>query len=214
MPCPQALGEAMRRREFIKVIAGSTAAWPLAAFAQQSERMRRIGVLVGSGLDADDLDMQARVGAFEDGLKQLGWINGQNVQIDIRAAAGDADRTRRYAEELVALTPDVILVTGASQVPALLKATRTVPVVFVNVVDPVGAGFVDSLARPGGNVTGFVSFEYGLSAKWLELLKEIAPRVTRGGRHTRSQSCWRNWPIRRNPGSRVVARIGIDRNQP
>src|SRR5262245_39564281 len=171
----------MRRREFIKVIAGSAAAWPLATFAQQSERVRRIGVLVGSGgLDADDLDMQARIGAFEDRLKQLGWINGQNVQIDIRASAGDADRTRRYAEELVAaLTPDVILVTGASQVPPLLKATRTVPVVFTNVVDPVRAGFVDSLARPGGNVTGFVSFEYGLSAKWLELLKEIAPRVTR-----------------------------------
>jgi len=169
----------MRRREFIKVIAGSTAAWPLAAFAQQSERMRRIGVLVGSGLDADDLDLQARVGAFEDGLKQLGWINGQNVQIDIRAGAGDADRLRRYAEELVALTPNVILATGASPVPPLLKATRTVPVVFTNVVDPVGAGFVDSLARPGGNVTGFVSFEYGLSVKWLEVLKEIAPRVTR-----------------------------------
>jgi putative tryptophan/tyrosine transport system substrate-binding protein len=169
----------MRRREFIKVIAVSAAAWPLVVFAQQSERMRRIGALVGGGLDADDLDMQARIGAFEDGLKQLGWINGQNVQIDIRSSAGDADRTRRYAEELVALTPDVILVTGASQVPSLLKATRTVPVVFTNVVDPVGAGFVDSLARPGGNVTGFVSFEYGLSAKWLELLKEIAPRVTR-----------------------------------
>jgi len=170
----------MRRREFIKVIAASAAAWPLAVRAQQSERMRRIGVLVGGGLDADDLDLQARIGAFEDGLKQLGWTNGQNVRIDIRAGAGiDADRTRRYAEELVALTPDVILATGASQVAPLLKATRTVPVVFTNVVDPVGAGFVDSLARPGGNVTGFLMFEYSLSAKWLEVLKEIAPRVTR-----------------------------------
>jgi putative tryptophan/tyrosine transport system substrate-binding protein len=169
----------MRRREFIKVIAGSAAAWPLATFAQQSERMRRIGVLTGGGIEADDLDMHARIGAFEDGLKQLGWTNGQNVRIDIRAGAGDADRLRRYAEELAALAPDAILATGASAVPPLLKATRDVPVVFTNVVDPVGAGFVDSLAKPGGNVTGFVSFEYGLSAKWLELLKDIAPRVTR-----------------------------------
>jgi putative tryptophan/tyrosine transport system substrate-binding protein len=169
----------MRRREFIKVIAGSAAGWPLAAFAQQSERVRRIGVLAGAGLDADDLDLQARIGAFEDGLKQLGWTNGQNVRIDIRVGAGDADRIRRYAEELVALAPDVILATGASPIAPLLKATRTVPIVFTNVVDPVGAGFVDSLARPGGNVTGFVSFEYGLSIKWLELLKEIAPRVNR-----------------------------------
>jgi len=136
-------------------------------------------VLTGAGLDADDLDMHARIGAFEAGLKQLGWTNGQNVRIDIRAGAGDADRLHRYAEELVALAPDVILTTGASAVPPLLKATRNVPVVFTNVVDPVGAGFVDSLAKPGGNVTGFVSFEYSLSAKWLELLKDIAPRVTR-----------------------------------
>jgi ABC-type uncharacterized transport system substrate-binding protein len=168
----------MRRREFITLVGGTAACWPLVAFAQQSERVRRIGVLTG-GVDADDLDLQARIGAFEDGLKQLGWTNGQNVRIDIRAGAGDADRIRRNAEELVALAPDVILVTGASQVAPLLKATRTVPIVFTNVVDPVGAGFVDSLARPGGNATGFVMFEYGLSVKWLELLKEIAPRVTR-----------------------------------
>jgi putative ABC transport system substrate-binding protein len=166
----------MKRREFITLIGGAVT-WPLAAFAQQSERMRRIGVLTGAG--ADDLDMHGRIEAFEDGLKQLGWTNGQNVRIDIRAGAGDADRLRRYAEELVALAPDVILTTGASAVPPLLKATRNVPVVFTNVVDPVGAGFVDSLAKPGGNVTGFVSFEYSLSAKWLELLKDIAPRVTR-----------------------------------
>ena len=166
----------MRRREFIKVIAVSAVAWPLVAFAQQSER-RRIGVL--AGLDPDDLDMRARIGAFQQGLLQLGWTIGQNVQIDIREGAGDADRIRRHAEELVGLAPDVILATGASVVAPLLKATRTVPVVFTNVVDPVGAGFVDSLAKPGGNVTGFVSFEYGLSAKWLELLKDIAPRVTR-----------------------------------
>ena len=167
----------MRRREVISLIGGAAAAWPLEAFAQQSERMRRVGVLTGA--DADDMDMHARIEAFEDGLKQLGWTNGQNVRIDIRAGAGDADRLHRYAEELVALAPDVILTTGASAVPPLLKATRNVPVVFAGVVDPVGAGFVDSLAKPGGNVTGFVSFEYSLSAKWLELLKDIAPRVTR-----------------------------------
>ena len=169
----------MRRREFVTLVGSTAAAWPLQAFAQQSERVRRIGVLAGGGLDADDLDLQARIGAFEAGLKQLGWTNGQNVRIDIRAGAGDADRLRRYAEELVALAPDVILTTGASAVPPLLKATRNVPVVFTNVVDPVGAGFVDSLAKPGGNVTGFVSLEYGSSIKWLELLKEIAPRVNR-----------------------------------
>jgi putative ABC transport system substrate-binding protein len=123
--------------------------------------------------------MQARVGAFQQGLQQLGWTNGQNVQIDIRTGAGDADRIRRYAEELVALAPDVILVTGATAAAPILKATHTIPVVFSGAVDPVGAGFVDNLARPGGNATGFVSFEYGLSAKWLELLKEIAPRVAR-----------------------------------
>ena len=169
----------MKRREFITLVGSTAACWPLVAFAQQSERVRRIGVLAAGGLDADDLDMQARVGAFEGGLKQLGWVNGQNVQIDIRTGAGDPDRIRRYAEELVRLAPDVILATGVAAVVPLVKATRTVPVVFINVVDPVGGGFVDSLARPGGNLTGFVSFEYGLSAKWVELLKEIAPRVTR-----------------------------------
>jgi len=169
----------VRRREFMTLVGSTAACWPLIAFAQQSERVRRIAVLVGGGSDADDLDTQARIGAFEDGLKQLGWINGQNVRIDIRAGAGDADRIRSYADELVALAPDVILATGAAGIAPLLKATRAVPVVFMNVVDPVGAGFVDSLARPGGNATGFVSFEYGLSVKWLELLKEVAPRVTR-----------------------------------
>ena len=169
----------MRRREFMTSVGSTAACWPLIAFAQQRERVRRIGVLTGAGLDADDLDMHARIGAFEDGLKQLGWTNGQNVRIDIRVGAGDVDRLRRTAEEIVALAPDVILATGSSVVAAIQKATRTVPVVFTNVVDPVGAGFVDSLARPGGNVTGFVSFEYGMSAKWLELLKDIAPGVTR-----------------------------------
>jgi putative ABC transport system substrate-binding protein len=169
----------VRRREFITLLGGAAAARPIAARAQQGERMRRIGVLVAGGVDVDDLDTQSRIGAFRQGLQQLGWVDGQNFRIDVRAGGGDADAIRKYAEELVALAPDVILATGTAAVAPILKATRTVPVVFTTVVDPVGAGFVDSLARPGGNVTGFVSFEYGLSAKWLELLKEIAPRVTR-----------------------------------
>jgi putative tryptophan/tyrosine transport system substrate-binding protein len=158
----------MRRREFITLVGSTAACWPLAAFAQQSKRMRRIGVLFGGAIDADDLDRQARVGAFQQELQRLGWTNGQNVRIDIRAGAGDADRIRRYAEELVALAPDVISAGGAAAVAPLLKATRTVPIVFTNVVDPVGAGFVDSLARPGGNITGFVSFEYGKRNRWPE----------------------------------------------
>jgi ABC-type uncharacterized transport system substrate-binding protein len=168
----------MRRRDFISFLGGAVAI-PIAAHAQQGEPMRRIGVLFGAGMDTDDLDMQSRLGAFQQRLQQLGWINGKNVRIDIRAGAGDADRLRRYANELVAFAPDVIVTTGAAAVAPTLKATRSIPVVFNGVVDPVGAGFVDSLAKPGGNATGFVSFEYGLSTKWPELLKEIAPRVTR-----------------------------------
>ena len=166
----------MQRRDFITLLGGAAVAWPFAARAQQDTRMRRIGALVGAD---DDLDTQTRIGAFRQGLQQLGWVDGQNVRIDVRAGSGDADRTRRYAEELVALAPDVIVTTGSAAVAPMLKATRTVPVVFTSVVDPVGAGFVNSLARPGGNATGFVLFEYSLSAKWLELLKEIAPGVKR-----------------------------------
>ena len=139
--------------------------------------MRRIGVL--QSLAADDAEGQARLAAFAQGLQQSGWIIGRNVRIDTRWAAGDAERIRRYAAELVALTPDVILVVGAPATGSLLQATRAVPIVFVNVPDPVGAGFVETLARPGGNATGFMNFEYGISGKWLELLKEIAPGVTR-----------------------------------
>jgi putative tryptophan/tyrosine transport system substrate-binding protein len=164
------------RRDFIQVIAGSVAAWPLAARAQQSERMHRIGVLMP--LQADDPDSPARVTAFAQGLQQFGWTDGRNVRIDYRWAAGDADRHRRYAAELVALAPDVILASGSTSTMSLQQLTRTVPIVFVNVADPVGAGFVESLARPGSNATGFVIFEYALAAKWLELLKEIAPQVT------------------------------------
>jgi putative ABC transport system substrate-binding protein len=167
----------MRRRELISLLGGAAAAWPLAARAQQPERMRRIGVLTGFG--ADDAEGQARIAAFAQGLAQLGWIDGRNVRIDIRAAAGNADEARKDAAELVTLAPDVIFATGGASVGPLLQATRTVPIVFAFVPDPVGSGFVESLARPGGNATGFLQFEYNLSGKWLELLKQIAPGVTR-----------------------------------
>jgi putative tryptophan/tyrosine transport system substrate-binding protein len=172
----------MRRREFITLVGGAAATWPLAARAQQQpERMRRIGVLIGSAADADadDRDAQARLAAFLQGLAQLGWTDGRNVRIEIRRGGGDAEHIRQYAAELVALAPDVILTSGAAPTSPLLQATRSVPIVFTGLVDPVGAGVVDSLARPGGNATGFILFEYGLSGKWLELLKQIAPGVTR-----------------------------------
>jgi putative ABC transport system substrate-binding protein len=165
----------MQRRHFITLIGGA-AAWPLAARAQQPDRMRRVGVLMSTA--EDDAESKVRIAAFLQGLAQLGWTDGRNARIDIRWPAGDYDRIRKYAAELVALPPDVVLATGATVGP-LLQATRDVPIVFVIVSDPVGAGFVDSLARPGGNATGFTTFEYGMSGKWLELLKEIAPRVTR-----------------------------------
>ena len=167
----------MRRREFITLLGGAAAAWPLAARAQQRERMRRIGVLLAA--TADDPRFQAWVAAFLQGLALLGWTIGRNMRIDIRWATTNAADIRRHAAELVALAPDVILAHGASTVGPLLQATRTVPIVFPIVGDPVGAGFVDSLARPGGNATGFMIFEYSLSGKWLELLKQIAPGVTR-----------------------------------
>ncbi len=167
----------MRRREFIAMLGGAAAAWPLAARAQPRERMRRIGVLMS--LAADDPEGQARLTAFVQGLQELGWTGGRNVQIDYRWPAGDAERIRRYAAELAALAPDIILAGGGAVVPSLLQATRAIPIVFTQTPDPVGAGFVESLARPGGNVTGFMLYEYGIGAKWLELLKEIAPHVTR-----------------------------------
>ena len=167
----------MRRRGFITLIGGTAVAWPLAGRAQQRERMRRIGVLLPAA--ADDSEFQARVGAFLQGLALLGWTIGRNVEIDIRWATANADEIRRHAAELVAFAPDVILAGGGAVMPPLLKATRTVPIVFTQTPDPVGAGFVESLARPGGNATGFTLFEFGISAKWLELLKDIAPRVTR-----------------------------------
>jgi putative ABC transport system substrate-binding protein len=171
-------GEPMRRRTFITLLGGAAAAWPLVARAQQPARMRRIGYLL-SALPADDPEGQARRTAFVQGLQQHGWTDGRNVRIDYRFGLGDAERNRKYAAELVALAPDVILAGGAGAVAPLQQATRSLPIVFANVVDPVGAGYVASLARPGGNTTGFMASEFSLSAKLLELLKQIAPRVTR-----------------------------------
>jgi len=167
----------LKRREFIAALGGSAVAWPFTARAQQAERQRRIGVLLG--LAENDSEGQARLGAFLQTLQQLGWIDGRNMQILRRYTDGNADRARAYAAELVALAPDVVLTSGASTFGLMLQATRTVPVVFAGVADPVGAGFVDSLARPGGNATGFTSYEYSMSGKWLDLLKEIAPGVKR-----------------------------------
>jgi putative tryptophan/tyrosine transport system substrate-binding protein len=170
-------GEAiLKRRDFITLLGGASA-WPLAARAQQSSRMRRVGILLSAS--ADDPEFQARVGAFLQGLALLGWTIGRNVQIDIRWAGANAADVRRHAAELAALAPDVILANGGSTVSPLLQVTRTVPIVFAVVSDPVGGGFADSLARPGGNATGFISTEYSMAGKWLELLKQIAPSVTR-----------------------------------
>ena len=166
----------MKRRNFITLLGGAAAAWPLAARAQQPDRMRRIGVFMN--LASDDAEGQARNAAFLQGLQEAGWAVGRNVRIEYRWGAGDPELFRRYAAELVALAPDVILASGASMY-ALQQVTGEVPIVFVQVPDPVGAGIVLSMARPGRNATGFTPFEYGVSAKWLELLKEIAPRVTR-----------------------------------
>jgi putative ABC transport system substrate-binding protein len=167
----------MRRREFITLIGSTAATWPFAVRAQQVERVRRIGVLLPN--NSDDPQGQARLAAFVKELQQLGWTNGSNVRIETRWGGGDADRYRKYAAELVALAPDVILANTSPIVAAVQQATQTLPIVFVQVIDPVGAGFVASLAKPGGNATGFALFEFGLSGKWLALLKEIAPSVTR-----------------------------------
>ena len=165
----------MRRRDFIFILGSAAAAWPIVARAQQPERMRRIGTL--TGLAEDDLT-KARIGAFLQELQKLGWTEGHNIRIDSRAGAGNLATIRKYAAELVALGPDVILASGAAPVAMLLEATHTVPIVFTIVVDPIGAGFVEKLSRPGGNATGFMLFDYSLSGKWVELLKQIAPGVT------------------------------------
>ena len=163
----------MKRRQFITLLGGA-ATWPIVARAQQPQRMRSVGVLLGS--TAPD---RPDVAAFLAALQQLGWSEGRNLRIDYRWGRGNAADTRQYAQELVALAPDVLMVSGASSLTPLLQATRTLPIVFTSVADPVGAGFVESLSRPGGNATGFIQFEYSLSGKWLELLKQVAPGVTR-----------------------------------
>jgi putative ABC transport system substrate-binding protein len=176
-PAQEELMLDVRRREFITLLGGAAAGWPLAARAQQPNRVRRIGVLIPYA--ADDPEALARVGAFLQGLQQLGWTVGGNMRIDYRFSAGSADLARKYAAELVALAPDVILANGGAVVAPLLQVTGSVPIVFVQVTDPVGGGFVDSLARPGRNATGFTVFEYSIGGKWLELLKQVAPHVTR-----------------------------------
>ena len=173
----EALVSGIRRREFVFLLGGAAAAWSLAARAQRGERLGRIGLF--TNLAADDAEAQARNAAFLQALQQLGWTSGNNVQIDFRFGAGDAERNRRYANELVALAPDVIVATGSPVVEPLRQATRSVPIIFLQVTDPVGAGLVASLAQPGGNMTGFTNYEYGMSGKWLELLKEVAPRLAR-----------------------------------
>ena len=167
----------MRRREFISLLGGAAAAWPLAARAQQGERMRHIGVLVP--FTADDPPGRARLATFVQALQKLGWTDGRNVRIEPRWGRGNASDIRKFAAELVALAPDVILADSSATVAPLLQETRSVPIVFTIVADPVGAGYVDSLARPGGNITGFSNFEYSITGKWLQLLKDIAPSVTR-----------------------------------
>jgi putative ABC transport system substrate-binding protein len=165
----------MRRREFIQVLGGMAATWPLAARAQQVERVRRIGLL--TGIAGEDAQTKIRIAAFLLELQKLGWTEGRNVRIDIRAGAGNLATTRKYAAELVALAPDVILATGSTPVALLLEATHAIPIVFAIVVDPMGAGFIEKLSRPGGNATGFMMFDYSLSGKWLELLKQVVPSV-------------------------------------
>jgi putative ABC transport system substrate-binding protein len=167
----------MRRRQFISLLGTSVMAWPVLARAQQAQSMQRVGVLMN--LSESDPEAQGLVAAFRDGLAKLGWIDGRNMRLDYRWSAGDLDRIRKYAAELVALAPEVILAYGGSTVGPLQQVSRTVSIVFVEVIDPVGAGFVASLSRPGGNATGFSLFEFGISGKWLELLKQVAPRTTR-----------------------------------
>jgi putative ABC transport system substrate-binding protein len=173
------MGADMQRREFITLLGGAAVAWPLTARGQQPERLRRIGVLMN--LAADDPQSPVRIAAFLQGLQELGWADGRNMRLEYRWGANDVERSRRFAAEMVAFRPEVILASGSPSGGALQQVTRTVPIVFVAVIDPVGSGFVDSLAQPGGNITGFTLFEFGVSGKWLELLKEVAPRVTRMG---------------------------------
>ena len=198
----------MRRREFITLLSGTTVIWPIAVRAQQREQIARIGVLMGAA--AEDPEGQARITAFRQGLQKLGLTEGQNVRIDVRWTAGDAALERKFATELVTLTPDVILATASPTVAALQAVTRTVPIVFAGTIDPVGAGFVDSLARLGlRQCHRFVLFEYSMGAKWLELLKEIAPNVSRVAvLRDPAYSC-RNGAIRCHPIRSAIVRDGV-----
>jgi putative tryptophan/tyrosine transport system substrate-binding protein len=196
----------MRRREFLGVLGGA-ATWPVVARAQRTERVRRISALTGV---ADEPVMRARLAAFQQGLQQLGWTEGRNVHFDYRFGGGNSDTIRNHAAELAALSPDVILGIGFPATERLIQATRTVPIVFVIVPDPVGSGFVDSLSQPGGNATGFMQFEYSLSGKWLELLKQIAPSVTRAAiLWDPAISRW-YWAVRDNPVSRAITQRRVE----
>jgi putative ABC transport system substrate-binding protein len=199
----------MRRREFVTLLGGIAAAWPLAARAQQPDRMRRIGVLMN--LAADDREGQARLTAFVQGLQQLGWTVGRNLQIDTRWAAADADLFRRYASELVAPAPDVILASTSSAVAALQQATRSVPIVFVLVIDPVGQGFVASLPRPGGNAAGFTIYEFGISAKLAGAAQR--DRASRDAGSGASRSYHRDRPVGRDPDRGAVVRHGAEHDR-
>jgi len=194
----------VKRREFMTLVGGATA-WPLAARAQQGEQVRRIGMLFGQ--TPNDPAVLPRIAAFRQALQQWGWTEGRNLRIDTRWSSDNADDTRKYAAELVGFVPDVILSSGTIAAVAVQQATRTVPIVFTLVGDPVGGGIVDSLARPGGNATGFMTYEYSLSGKWPELLKEIAPSVKRAGSPSRPLIHW-GGPIRRDPESSAVVRDG------
>ena len=200
----------MRRREFIKLLGGAAAAWPAAARAQQPNRMRRIGVL--TPFAADNSEGHARLTAFAQGLQQLGWTVGQNIRIDYRWGDGKPASMRKLADELASLTPDVILANSSAAVSPLLQATRTVPIVFAAVADPVGAGYVESMSRPGGNATGFIALEWSISGKWLELLKEIAPRVTRAAVLRGFRYRGRPRLFRRHSGPGVRAKLIEQRN--
>jgi ABC-type uncharacterized transport system substrate-binding protein len=197
----------MKRREFVMLLGGA-AAWPLAARAQQDGRVRRLGIIAGAA--AEESETKARIAAFLQELKHLGWDEGRNVRIELRAIAGNTGAARKYAAELVAFAPDVILAVGGSTIPSLLEATQTVPIVFTITSDPVGNGFVDSLARPGGNVTGFMTFDYGLSGKWLELLKEIAPNPCSSA--SRSNLTCGDRTTRRYAGFGAPARLRCERH--
>jgi putative ABC transport system substrate-binding protein len=198
------------RSQFITLV-GSAATAPLsllpnAAYADQNRRMRHLGVLMG--LAAEDTQSQARLAAFAQGLQQAGWTIGENLRVDYRWGAGNAEKMRKYAQELVTLAPDVILAHSSAAVAPLLQATRTIPIVFTLVAEPVGAGFINSLAHPGGNITGVTNFEYAMSGKWLELLKEIAPAIKRVAVLRESAISDRTGPVRRNPGRGAGTRRG------